>query len=101
MARFAAKAVFAAGRNPPLFSEETRRCVLGTLVVIYTFNFIDRQILSILLEPIKQELHLSDTQLGLLTGFAFAVFYATLGIPIARLADRGNRRNLIALSLAI
>jgi predicted MFS family arabinose efflux permease len=89
------------GQSPPLFGEATRRYVLGTLVVIYTFNFIDRQILSILLEPIKQELQLSDTQLGLLTGFAFALFYATLGIPIARWADRGNRRSLIALSLAI
>ena len=84
-----------------LFSEATRRYVLGTLVVVYTFNFIDRQILSILLEPIKQELGVSDTQLGMLTGFAFALFYATLGIPIARLADAGNRRNIIAAALAI
>jgi predicted MFS family arabinose efflux permease len=81
--------------------ESTRRYVLGVLVVVYTFNFIDRQILSILLEPIKLDLGLSDTQLGLLTGFAFALFYATLGIPIARWGDRGNRRNLIALALAI
>ncbi len=78
-----------------------RRYVLGVLVVVYTFNFIDRQILSILLEPIKRDLGLSDTQLGLLTGFAFAAFYATLGMPIARFADRSNRRNLIALSLTI
>jgi predicted MFS family arabinose efflux permease len=84
-----------------MFSEATRRYALGVLVVVYTFNFIDRQILSILLEPIKQDLGLSDTQLGLLTGFAFAAFYATLGIPIARYADRSNRRNLIALALAI
>jgi predicted MFS family arabinose efflux permease len=75
--------------------------VLGVLVVVYTFNFIDRQILSILLEPIKHELLLSDTQLGLLTGFAFAAFYATLGMPIARLADRSNRRNLVAAALAV
>ena len=61
--------------------ESTRRYVLGVLVVVYTFNFIDRQILSILLEAIKLDLGLSDTQLGLLTGFAFALFYATLGIP--------------------
>ena len=58
--------------------------MLGVLVVVYTFNFIDRQILSILLEPIKLDLGLSDTQLGLLTGFAFAFFYAFLGMPIAR-----------------
>ena len=87
--------------EPTLFSAATRRYVLGTLVVVYTFNFIDRQILSILLEPIKHDLELSDTQLGFLTGFAFALFYATLGIPIARWADAHNRRNLIALSLTI
>ena len=79
----------------------SRNYVLGVLVVVYTFNFIDRQILSILLEPIKRDLGLSDGQLGLLTGFAFAAFYATLGIPIARLADVSSRRNLIALSLAM
>ena len=86
---------------PGLFSPATRTYALSVLVVVYTFNFIDRQILSILLEPIKRDLGLSDTQLGLLTGFAFALFYATLGIPIARFADRSNRRNLIALALTI
>lgn len=84
-----------------VFSPGARQYALSVLVVVYTFNFIDRQILSILLEPIKQDLGLSDTQLGLLTGFAFALFYATLGIPIARYADKGNRRNLVALALAI
>ena len=84
-----------------VFSPAVRNYALGVLVVVYTFNFIDRQILSILLEPIKQDLGLSDTALGMLTGFAFALFYATLGIPIARLADRGNRRNIIAWSLTI
>ena len=89
------------GSDSIKISDATRRYVLGVLVVVYTFNFIDRQILSILIEPIKKDLGLSDTQIGLLTGFAFAAFYATLGMPIARIADRGNRRNLIALSLAI
>ena len=84
-----------------VFSPAARQYALSVLVVVYTFNFIDRQILSILLEPIKNELGLSDTALGMLTGFAFALFYATLGIPIARFADKGNRRNLIALALAI
>ena len=84
-----------------VFSAGARHYALSILVVVYTFNFIDRQILSILLEPIKQDLGLSDTQLGLLTGFAFALFYATLGIPIARYADKGNRRNLVALALTI
>lgn len=76
-----------------------RAWVLTALVVVYTFNFIDRQILSILLQPIKADLALSDTAMGFLTGFAFAIFYATLGIPIAMLADRWNRRSIIAWSL--
>jgi len=78
-----------------------RRYALGLLLVVYVFNFIDRQILSILLQPIKEEFLLSDTQLGLLSGIAFALFYSTLGIPIARYADRGVRRNVIALALAV
>ena len=75
--------------------------VLAILTVVYAFNFIDRQILVILQEPIKAELRLSDTQLGLLTGFSFAVVYVTAGIPIAWLADRSNRRNIVAVSLGI
>ncbi len=78
-----------------------RRYVLFTLMTVYAFNFIDRQLLSILQESIKKELMLSDTQLGLLTGLTFAVFYATLGIPIARFADRSNRKNIIAISLTV
>ena len=75
--------------------------VPAILTVVYAFNFIDRQILVILQEPIKAELGLSDTQLGLLTGFSFAVVYVTAGIPIAWLADRSNRRNIVAVSLGI
>ena len=82
-------------------SNSIRNYALGILVVVYTFNFIDRQILSILLESIKTDLGVSDTSLGFLTGFAFALFYATLGIPIAKYADKGNRRNLIALSIGV
>ena len=82
-------------------SSAVRNYALGILVIVYTFNFIDRNILSILLQSIKTDLNLSDTSLGLLSGFAFAAFYATLGIPIAKYADRGNRRNLISISLAI
>jgi len=80
---------------------KVRRYVLTVLVVVYTFNFIDRQILSILLESIKLELGLSDQALGFLVGFAFAAFYAVLGIPIALWADRGNRRNLISFALVL
>lgn len=78
-----------------------RSLTLALLTIVYFFSFMDRYILTILLESIKRDLHLSDTQLGLLQGFAFALLYATLGIPVASLADRGNRRNIIAISLAI
>jgi MFS family permease len=71
------------------------------LAVVYMFNFVDRTVLAILLPAIRDEFQVSDTILGFLAGPAFAIFYATLGIPIALLADRWNRRNLIAISLAI
>lgn len=74
--------------------------MLVLLGLVSMFNYIDRTVLSVLQEPIKRELHLSDAQLGLLTGLAFALFYATLSLPIARLADRMNRRNIVAASLA-
>jgi predicted MFS family arabinose efflux permease len=75
--------------------------VLAILTLVYTFNHIDRQILLILIEPIKAEMGFSDAQVGILTGIAFAAVYATLGIPIAMWADRGNRRNILSLALAI
>lgn len=93
-----------AGRDPqanPYAGSGARWYALVLLTVVYSFNFIDRQLLAILQESIKAELALSDSQLGLLTGFAFAIFYVTAGIPIARWADRGNRRNIVALSLFI
>jgi MFS family permease len=81
----------------------SERLLLWTLLIVYVFNFLDRQIVTILAEPIKRDLGLSDTQLGLLTGLAFALFYAILGIPIARWADRPktNRVGLISLSLVV
>lgn len=75
--------------------------VLASLTIVYTFNFVDRQILSVLQEPMKLELGLSDTQLGLLQGLTFALFYVTLGIPIARWADVGNRRNIVAMAVGL
>lgn len=66
--------------------------VLGVLFVMTIFNFIDRQILAILLQPIKEDLKISDTALGFLTGFAFAAFYTFAGLPLARVADRWVRR---------
>lgn len=85
----------------PDYSEGYKKYVLLLLTGVYVFNFIDRQILVILQESIKEDLALSDTQLGLLTGLAFAIFYVTVGLPIARLADRYNRKNIITISLAI
>lgn len=82
-------------------NKKGRNYVLFILFLFYTFNFIDRQILVILQESIKADLDLKDYQLGLLTGFSFAIFYVTAGIPIARLADRSNRRNIMAFSLTL
>src|SRR5471032_2840924 len=78
-----------------------RTYVLVILVIVYTFNFIDRQIVGILAVPIKSELHLSDSQLGLMGGLAFALFYTFLGIPIARLADRVSRTGIMTAALAL
>jgi predicted MFS family arabinose efflux permease len=71
------------------------------LAVVYMFNFVDRQILAILLPQIRDEFGTSDAYLGFLSGTAFALFYVTLGVPIAQYADRCNRRNLIAASVAL
>ncbi len=75
--------------------------VLAILLCVYSVNWMDRYVLVILLEPIKHELRLSDTSLGLLSGFAFASVYSLAGIPIARWADRGSRRSVISLGLGI
>lgn len=90
-----------AARNAPSPSAGYGRYVLSMLLVINFLAFLDRQILNILAEPIKQELELSDTQIGLLTGLAFAFLYTFLGLPIARLAERTNRVGIIGISLAI
>ena len=78
-----------------------RKYALGILLVGYVINFVDRSILSLLLEPIKLELALTDSQLGFLGGLAFAVFYTFLGIPIAALADRRSRVKILAVSMVI
>ena len=74
---------------------------LFLLVLVFTSSHIDRNIIAILLQPIKETFLVSDTQLGFLTGVTFALFYATLAIPMAMWADRHNRRNLIAFSISI
>ena len=74
--------------------------MLGLLTVVYALNFLDRTIFNVLIEPIKKEFTLSDTTMGLLAGFGFVLFYSLLGIPIARVADRLNRRNIVAIAFA-
>ena len=88
-------------RPPGDYSAAYRHFVLVMLTLVYAFNFIDRQILVILQEPIKNDMGLSDAQLGLLSGFTFAVVYVSAGIPLAYWADRSNRRNIVAAALAI
>jgi len=73
---------------------------LGLLLFVYTMSFIDRQIMSILMEPIKQEFQVSDTAMGFLSGLAFALFYSALAVPFGRYADRTNRRNFVAYCCA-
>jgi predicted MFS family arabinose efflux permease len=82
-------------------SPRYRMVVLAMLVLVYTFNFIDRQIVGILAVPIKADLGLTDTQLGLMGGLAFALFYTLLGIPIAMLADRSNRTTIMTVALVV
>lgn len=82
-------------------TEGYKRYVIWLLFAVYVLNFVDRQIMTILIQPIKQEFGFSDTQLGLLGGLAFAVLYSTLGIPIARKADTGNRVSIISISLVV
>lgn len=97
----AAQATLIAAPAPPPVSTGFRRYALAVLLLVYTANFLDRQIVSILAEPLKNDLGVSDTQLGLLTGVAFGVIYCGLGLPLARLADRGNRVWIISASLAV
>ena len=82
-------------------SRAYRAYVLAMLVLVYTFNFIDRQIVAILAVPIKSDLGLTDAQLGLMGGLAFALLYTTLGIPIARLADRASRTWIMTCALGL
>lgn len=78
-----------------------RRYALAAMVAVYTLNLLDRGLMGLLMQPIKEDLRLSDTQLGFLTGMAFGLFYATLGVPIARWADRGNRVTITSLAIAL
>ncbi len=82
-------------------STSYRNYVIALIWLVMLLRFVDLQIVSVLLEPIRKEFGVSDTLLGLLGGFAFAIFYGTLGIPIAWLADRANRRNIVAAALGL
>jgi MFS family permease len=86
--------------TPPLVSARAHLS-LALLALVYVFSHIDRQVVAILIEPIKREFGVSDTVMGLLTGLAFAVLYAGLGVPVGKLADRSNRRNIIAVCCAV
>ena len=77
------------------------RYLLAVLLVAYTLSFLDRSLLSLLIAPVKADLGLSDTGISLLLGFAFAIFYTLMGLPLGLLADRGNRRNLVAAGIAV
>ena len=88
-------------QNPAERGPRYRYVVLAMLILAYTFNFLDRQILGILKEPIKRELGLTDTQLGLMGGVAFAALYATLAVPIGWLADRVSRTWIMTAALAL
>ena len=89
------------GAPPAPSAPRDRWYVLAVLTVVYALNIADRFSISTLIEPIRQELRLSDSGIAFLTGVALALFYVTVGIPIAALADRKSRRNILAISLAI
>lgn len=91
----------AGGAARPVYSNGYKALVLGMLLAAYTFNFIDRTIIATIGQAIKVDLKLTDTQLGLLGGLYFALLYTTLGLPIARWAERGNRTTIITLALVI
>ena len=78
-----------------------RNFALAMLFLVGTINFVDRQLLSVLVEPIRADMQFSDTQFGLLTGLAFALFYAAMGVPVAMIADRWNRVKLIGIACVV
>lgn len=90
-----------AADGQPAYTPFYRNSVLWLLVLAYTFNFVDRTIISTIGQAIKVDLKLTDTQLGWLGGLAFALLYTTLGIPIARLAERWNRVNIITIAIVV
>lgn len=89
------------GRSDPADSPGYGYYVVGVLMLAYMFSFIDRTLLSLVIDPVREDLDLSETQVSLLAGFAFAAFYTVLGLPFGRWADTRGRRNMIALGIAL
>lgn len=87
--------------DPALPSPAYARYAVGLLMVVYMLSFLDRQVLSILAEPIKRDLGLADWQIGAVSGLAFALFYTLVGIPVARLSERGHRPYIIAVAITV
>lgn len=87
--------------DPTLPSPAYSRYAIGLLMVVYMLSFLDRQVLSILAEPIKRDLGLADWQVGAVSGLAFALFYTLVGIPVARLSERGHRPYIIATAITV
>src|SRR5277367_2341006 len=77
------------------------RYTLAMLTIIYTLNFLDRTVINILIDPIKRDYHLTDAEMGFITGFGFVIMYSILAAPVARWADRGNRRSILTWGLTI
>ena len=89
--------------NAPVAYPTTARAwiTVAILMMAYVLSFIDRQILNLLVGPIRRDLEISDTQMSLLMGFSFALFYTLCGIPLGRMADRTSRRGLIAAGVLV
>jgi predicted MFS family arabinose efflux permease len=87
--------------TPPASSLTYGWLTVGLLTIAYVFSFVDRYVLGLLIEPIKADLGLTDTQIGLLLGPAFAIFYATMGLPLGWLADKKNRVRIVAICIAV
>ncbi len=87
-------------QTPPRVTWRTHLS-LALLALVYIFSYIDRQVIAILIEPIKNEFGASDTQMGLLTGLAFGLMYAALGVPVGKLSDRKSRRNIVAIACGL
>jgi MFS family permease len=97
----AASGVSSAAAGTPTPGSRYAWYVVGVLTLVYMFSFVDRQILGLLVAPIERDFHVSDTQMGLLQGLAFALFYTFMGLPLGRMVDSVNRRSLVGVCVFI